>query len=137
MDVISELRPLEGAYDFLQELKAHTQVVLLSDTFEQFAHPLMAHLGFPTILCHDLVEADDRIVNYCLRMPDQKASAVSAFQSLNYHVAAAGDSYNDITMLTQADAGILFRAPDNVISEYPDFPSCTTYEELLELLLGS
>ena len=135
MDVISELRPLEGAYEFLQELKSRTQVVLLSDTFEQFAHPLMSHLDFPTILCHELLVADDRIVDYCLRMPDQKAGAVSAFQALNYRVVAAGDSYNDITMLTQADTGILFRAPDNVIGEYPDFPSCTSYEELLELLL--
>ena len=135
--VIAGLEPLDGALEFLRELESYVPVVLLSDTFEQFAGPLMAQLDHPTLLCHRLVVEDDRITDYRLRMPDQKRSAVQAFQSLNLQVIAAGDSYNDTTMLTQADRGFLFRAPDNVIAEFPRFPACAGYDELLDNLLGA
>jgi phosphoserine / homoserine phosphotransferase len=133
-DVIDGLGPLPGAREFLDELRARTQVVILSDTFEQFAAPLMRHLGMPTIFCHRLVVADDRIVDYRLRQPDQKQCSVRAFQSLQYKVIAAGDSYNDTTMLAAADAGFLFRAPDNVIREFPQFPAHTEYPALLDAI---
>jgi len=131
-DVIAGLAPLPGAKDFLDALRARTQVVILSDTFEQFAAPLMAQLGMPTVLCHRLVLDGDRIAGYRLRQPDQKRRAVHAFQSLNYRVVAAGDSYNDTSMLGAADAGFLFHAPDNVIAEFPRFPALDTYDELLD-----
>ena len=115
---------------FLDALRSRTQVVILSDTFEQFAAPLMAHLGMPTVLCHRLVVADDRIVDYRLRQPDQKRHAVEAFRSLNYRVVAAGDSYNDTAMLVAADAGFLFHAPDNVRAEFPQFPAIDDYDAL-------
>lgn len=130
-DVIAELEPLPGAREFLDELRRRTQVVILSDTFEQFAAPLMRHLGMPTVFCHRLVVADDRIVDYRLRQPDQKQCSVKAFQSLGYKVIAAGDSYNDTTMLGAADAGFLFHAPENVIAEFPQFRAMTDYDELL------
>ena len=130
-DVIAGLQPLEGARAFLDELRSETQVVLLSDTFEQFARPLMRQLGWPTVLCHRLVVQDDRIVDYRLRQPDQKQRAVEAFRRLNYRVVAAGDSYNDTTMLGAADAGFLFHAPPNVIAEFPQFPALDTYDDLL------
>lgn len=133
--VIADLRPLDGAKDFLDELRRNTQVVLLSDTFRQFGVPMMAHLGFPTLLCHDLVVENDVIVDYRLRMQDQKRCAVRSFQELNYNVAAAGDSYNDTTMLGQANRGYLFNAPPNVISEFPQFPALDSYEGLLNALL--
>ena len=130
-DVIGTLSPLDGAKSFLDELRAETQVVLLSDTFEQFAQPLMAQLGWPTVLCHRLVVDGDRIVDYRLRHPNQKQCAVEAFQRLNYRVIAAGDSYNDITMLAAADTGFLFRAPSNVIAEFPQYAAYERYDELL------
>jgi phosphoserine/homoserine phosphotransferase len=130
-DVIAGLAPLPGAVEFLDELRSRTQVVLLSDTFEQFARPLMRQLGWPTVLCHRLVVADDRIVDYRLRQPDQKRCAVRAFQSLEYRVVAAGDSYNDTSMLAAADAGFLFHAPPNVIAEFPQFPAIDDYDALL------
>ena len=133
-EVIAGLDALPGACAFLDELRARTQVVILSDTFEQFGAPMMCHLNQPTLLCHRLVVEDDRIVDYQLRMPDQKRHAVAAFQSLNYRVVAAGDSYNDTTMLSQADAGFLFHAPDNVIAEFPQFPALDTYDQLLDAL---
>jgi phosphoserine/homoserine phosphotransferase len=129
-DVIDSLGPLPGARAFLDDLRARTQVVILSDTFEQFGRPLMAHLGWPTLLCHRLEVSEDRIVGYRLRMPDQKRHAVQAFHGLNYRVVAAGDSYNDTAMLAEADAGILFHAPDNVKAEFPQFPTAETYDEL-------
>ena len=132
--VISTLSPLDGARAFLDELRRRTQVVILSDTFEQFAGPLMAQLGWPTILCHRLVIADDRISGYQLRQPDQKRSAVRAFQELRYLVVAAGDSYHDTTMLAQADAGFLFRSPANVRAEFPQYPAHEDYDELLVAL---
>jgi phosphoserine/homoserine phosphotransferase len=131
-DVIASLAPLEGAADFLEELRSRTQVVILSDTFEEFARPFMAQLGWPTVFCHRLVvEADGRISRYRLRQPDQKRRAVEAFHSLQYRVIAAGDSYNDTTMLAEADHGFLFRAPEHVITEFPEFPALTAYDDLL------
>ena len=129
-DVIAGLEPLDGARSFLDELREQTQVVLLSDTFEQFARPLMRQLGWPTVLCHRLVVTDDRIVDYRLRQPNQKQHAVEAFRALNYRVIAAGDSYNDTTMLGAADHGYLFHAPTNVIAEFPQFPALDTYDDL-------
>jgi phosphoserine/homoserine phosphotransferase len=135
--VIATLAPLEGARQFLDELRSRTQVILLSDTFEQFASPLMEQLGWPTIFCHRLVVDGDRIVDYRLRKPDQKRLAVHALQALNFRVVAAGDSYNDTTMLGAADAGFLFRAPARVVSEFPEFPAVDTYDELLDRIAGA
>jgi phosphoserine/homoserine phosphotransferase len=130
-DTISRLSPLEGAREFLDWLRERFQVVILSDTFYEFAEPLMRQLGFPTLLCHKLeVDESGRITDYTLRQRDPKRQSVRAFQLLNYRVVATGDSYNDTTMLTQAEAGILFHAPDNVIAEFPQFPAVHTYEEL-------
>jgi len=131
-DVIGGLEPLPGAADFLAELRTRTQVVILSDTFEQFAAPLMRQLGWPAILCHRLVVEDDRIVDYRLRMADPKRKAVQALHGLNYRVIAAGDSYNDTTMLLEADHGFLFHSPPNVQAEFPQLPALETYDELLE-----
>lgn len=132
---IASLSPLPGAREFLDELRSRTQVILLSDTFEEFARPLMAQLGWPTVLCHRLaVDDDGRIVGYRLRQPDQKRRAVAALHGLNYRVLAAGDSYNDTTMLAEADHGFLFRAPDNVIAEFPQFPALEAYDDLLDRL---
>ena len=121
-EVIGTLAPLEGAKAFLDELRSITQVVILSDTFLEFAKPLMEQLAWPTIFCHDLeIDAEGRVANYRLRQPDQKRKAVAAFRSLNFRVIAAGDSYNDTTMLGEADTGFLFRSPDNVKAEFPQF----------------
>lgn len=136
-DIIAGLDALPGACAFLDELRKRTQVIILSDTFEQFGVPMMCHLNRPTMLCHRLVVEDDMIVDYKLRIGDPKRSAVQAFQSLNYRVVAAGDSYNDTTMLGQADAGFLFRAPENVIEEFPEFPSLTEYDDLLDALTSA
>ena len=133
-EVISTLSPLEGAKDFLDELRAKTQVVILSDTFMQFATPLMRQLDWPTIFCHHLEVQDDVIANYCLRQPDQKRKSVEAFRALNFQVIAVGDSYNDTTMLEAADHGILFRAPDNVKAEFGSFPAVEEYSELMALI---
>lgn len=130
-EVIAGLQPLPGATEFLAELRTRTQVVILSDTFEQFAAPLMRHLDWPTLLCHRLIVDDDRIAGYRLRMPDPKRAAVEAFHSLNYRVVAAGDSYNDTSMLLAADAGFLFHAPRNVIDEFPQLPAIDTFDDLL------
>ena len=131
-EAIASLRPLDGALEFLDELRSRTQVILLSDTFEEFARPFMAQLGWPTVLCHRLVVDDHgHIVDYRLRQPDQKRHAVQALHGLNYRVLAAGDSYNDTTMLAEADHGFLFRAPDNVIAEFPQFPATDDYDDLL------
>jgi phosphoserine/homoserine phosphotransferase len=133
-DVIAGLAPLDGALEFLDELRSRTQVLILSDTFEQFGRPLMRQLNWPTLLCHRLVVDDDRIVGYRLRQPDQKRCAVEALRALNYRVVSAGDSYNDTAMLAAADAGFLFHAPDNVKVEFPQFPAVETYAELLALI---
>ena len=136
-DVISGLVPMEGAKDFLDGLRALTQVVILSDTFEQFAAPLMRQLGMPAILCHRLVVDDDRIVDYTLRMPDQKRRAVEAFRGLNYRVVAAGDSYNDSAMLVAANAGFWFHAPDSIAAQFPQLPTTNTYDELFAAITGA
>jgi len=129
-EVIAGLGPMPGAAAFLDWLRERFQVVILSDTFYQFGMPLMAQLGHPTLLCHNLRVADDRIVGYALRQSDQKTKAVAAFQSLNLRVVATGDSYNDTGMLAQADAGILFCPPANVVAEFPGFPVALDYDEL-------
>ena len=130
-DVIAELRPLDGAEDFLAWLREKSQVVILSDTFYEFAQPLMRQLGFPTLFCHRLqIAGDGRITGFELRMPDQKREAVRALKKLNFRVVATGDSYNDITMLSEADAGILFSPPENVIAEFPQFPVTVDYPGL-------
>ena len=129
--VIATLPPLPGALEFLRELRTLAQVIILSDTFEQFAQPFMRQLEWPSLFCHRLVVADDRITGYQLRMVDQKRQSVRALQLLNYRVLAAGDSYNDTTMLLQADHGYLFHAPDNVRREFPQFPAFDDYGALL------
>ncbi|MEM7409257.1 MAG: bifunctional phosphoserine phosphatase/homoserine phosphotransferase ThrH [Myxococcota bacterium] len=136
--VIGELSPLEGAPAFVDWLRERFQVVILSDTFYEFAAPLMAQLGYPTLFCHRLVvDGTGRITDYRLRQQDQKRCAVEAFHGLNFKVIASGDSYNDTSMLQAADAGILFRPPDNVIAEFPQFPVTRTYDELrAEFLRG-
>lgn len=131
-EVIGDLSPLEGARAFLDELRSFTQVIILSDTFEEFTNPLMRQLGWPTIFCHRLEVEEDRIVRYRLRQQNQKQKAVAAFHSLNYRVIAAGDAFNDITMLQEADAGFLFRAPENVKAQFPQFPAVEDYAALLQ-----
>jgi phosphoserine / homoserine phosphotransferase len=135
-EVIATLDPLDGASEFIDWLKPRFQVLILSDTFYEFGMPMMAKLGYPTLLCHKLeVDANGRIVNYKLRQPDPKRQSVRALQLLNYRVIAAGDSYNDTTMLKQAEAGILFNAPQNVINEFPQFPAVEGYDNLKREIL--
>lgn len=130
-DTISRLTPLEGAKEFVDWLRERFQLVILSDTFYEFAEPLMRQLGYPALLCHQLeTDAKGRITDYKLRQADPKRQSVRAFQLLNYRVIAAGDSYNDTTMLSQAEAGILFHAPANVIEEFPQFPAVHSYQDL-------
>jgi phosphoserine / homoserine phosphotransferase len=136
-DVISGLGPMEGAKDFLDRLRDRTQVIILSDTFEQFGAPLMRHLGMPTILCHQLIVRDDRIVDYRLRMQDQKRHAVDAFRGLNYRVVSAGDSYNDSAMLGAAHAGFWFHAPESIQAQFPQFPATDTYDDLFDAIVGA
>lgn len=137
-DVLAGLDPLPGARAFLDELRSRHPVVLLSDTFEQFAAALAPKLGLPTVLCHRLQvdDATDRITGYHLRMPDQKRAAVEAFRSLSYEVRAAGDSYNDTSMLLAADAGYLFRAPPTVVEALPQLEALEAYDDLLARLTG-
>jgi len=133
-DVIAGLQPLPGAADFLHWARQRFQVAIISDTFYQFAMPLMAKLGWPTLLCHRLVVDKDRIVDYRIRQKDPKRCSVRAFKSLEYRVLAAGDSYNDVTMLEEADAGFFYQAPANVRAEFPQYPAADTYAELETLL---
>jgi phosphoserine/homoserine phosphotransferase len=129
--VIDGMSPMPGALEFVNWLRERFQVVILSDTYYEFAQPLMRQLGYPTLFCHRLeADADGMIVNYHLRQKDPKRQSVKAFHALNYRVIAAGDSYNDTTMLAEAEAGILFRAPENVIREFPQFPAVHEYDEL-------
>jgi phosphoserine/homoserine phosphotransferase len=132
--VIGTLHPLDGAKEFLDELRSLVQVVILSDTFEQFAAPLLRQLGWPVLLCHRLVVENDRIVNYQLRIREQKREAVAAFKRLNYHVIAAGDSFNDTAMLKEANVGLLFHAPDAVKKQFPQFKAVETYADLMKLI---
>jgi phosphoserine/homoserine phosphotransferase len=130
-EVIATLSPLEGAADFVDWLRERFQVVILSDTFYEFASPLMKQLGYPTLLCHKLeTDANGNVVDYKLRQANPKRQAIVGFKSMYYRTIAAGDSYNDTTMLAEADAGILFHAPDNVISEFPQFPAVQTFDDL-------
>jgi phosphoserine/homoserine phosphotransferase len=134
-DVIATIRPLEGALEFLWWVRKRTQAIIVSDTFAQFADPLMQQLDRPTIFCHHLiVDGDDRITGYKLRQPDPKRKVVEALQSLEYQVIAFGDSYNDTSMLLKADLGILFRPPENVIADFPQLPVCYDYDELKKIL---
>ena len=132
--VIGTLRPLPGGKEFLDELRACAQVIILSDTFEQFATPLLQQLGWPTLLCHRLVVENDRIVDYRLRIPEQKQKTVAALKLLNYFVISAGDSFNDTAMLSEAHVGLLFRAPEGVKQKFPQFPAVETYPDLMKLI---
>lgn len=130
-DVIATLKPLDGAVEFVDWLRERFQVIILSDTFYEFSQPLMRQLGFPTLLCHRLnVDERGMVVGYTLRQRDPKRQSVLALKTLYYRVIAAGDSYNDTTMLGEADQGILFHAPQNVIDQFPQFPAVHTYEDL-------
>jgi phosphoserine/homoserine phosphotransferase len=136
-DVIGTMEPLPGAEEFLEELRDRSQVIILSDTFYQFAAPFMRQLGQPTLFCNELLADEaNRVIGYRLRTSDGKRRAVAALKSIGFRVHAAGDSYNDTTMLNEADRGILFRCPDNVAEEFPQFPRTETYDELLAALLG-
>jgi phosphoserine/homoserine phosphotransferase len=133
--VIRELGPMPGAKAFLDELRTRFQVLILSDTFYEFAMPLMAQLGMPTLFCHRLeTDANGFVENYRLRLPDQKRASVRALRSIAFKVIAAGDSYNDTAMLAEAHAGILFRPPQNVIDEFPQFPVVRDYAGLAEAI---
>ena len=129
--VIAQMGPLDGALEFVAWLRERCQVVILSDTFYQFAEPLMRQLGFPTLFCNQLeIDGRGRIVAYHMRMRDPKKHAVAAFKALNFLTMAAGDSYNDTAMLGEADAGFFFRPPDHLPKEFPQFPVTQTYSEL-------
>jgi phosphoserine/homoserine phosphotransferase len=135
--VISSIDPLPGAKDFVNWLRSVTPLIVVSDTFTEFADPLMEKLGRPALLCHNLtVDASGKILSYNLRQKDPKKKTVEALQSLNYKVIAIGDSYNDISMLQQAEAGILYRPPHNVTDDYPQFPVATSYSELKHLIMS-
>lgn len=132
-DVIATIEPLDGAREFLDKVRMLTQVVILSDTFTEFAKPLMEKLGWPTILCNSLsVDEDNMLTGIVMRQSDGKRKAIEAFRSINYRTFAAGDSYNDLTMIRTADSGCLFRAPANILREEPDLKLCTTYEGFYE-----
>ncbi len=133
---ISELDVMEGAREFMDWARARCPVVILSDTFYEFAMPLIQKLGYPTLLCHSIsYDESSRRLQYKLRQENQKQKSVEAFKSLNYRVAAAGDSYNDTFMLAAADAAALFRAPDSIVAEFPQYPSLHEYAELKEFLI--
>ncbi len=133
-EVIATLSPLDGASDFLNRLREKFQIIILSDTFYQFAMPLMKKLGYPTLFCHKLIiDKEGFISGYKLRIKDSKRESVKAFHKINFSVIATGDSYNDTTMLGEADKGILFCPPDNVIKEFPQFQVAVTYDKLFEL----
>ena len=135
--VIGSLTLLDGAKAFLDELRTLTQVIILSDTFEQFAAPLMKQLNWPTLFCHALVVENDRIVDYKLRIADQKRKAVAALKALNYRVISAGDSYNDTGMLAEANVGFLIHAPEKVKQEFPQFKAVESHAEILRLIKGA
>ena len=130
-EVIGVMTPMDGAIEFVNWLKKRFQVIILSDTFYEFSEPLMRQLNYPTLFCHRLIVDELGVITgYKLRQKDPKRQCVKAFHKLNFRVIASGDSYNDTTMLSEADAGILFRAPENVISEFPQYPAVHHYEEL-------
>lgn len=135
---VANMRPLDGATDFVAWMNERFQVIILSDTFYEFSQPLMRQLSWPTLLCHRLVvDSAGRVADYTLRQRDAKRQCVKAFRGLNFRVIAAGDSYNDTTMLEEADAGILFRAPDNVIGEFPQYPAVHSYDALRQEFIKS
>ncbi|MBN1198831.1 MAG: bifunctional phosphoserine phosphatase/homoserine phosphotransferase ThrH, partial [Bacteroidales bacterium] len=134
-EVIAQIRPLPGAIELIEWIRERTQLIVVSDTFRQFADPLLKQLGRPTLFCHNLeMDETNRIIKYKLRQPDPKRRTTEALQSLKYQVIAMGDSYNDISMLKQADIGILFRPPQNVINDYPEFQVANDYETLKKIL---
>ena len=134
-DVIATMDPLEGAVEFLEWVRSKTQIIIVSDTFTQFSGPLMKKLGWPTLFCHHLsIGPDGAVVDYHLRQPEGKKKSVEALQSLKYTVMAFGDSYNDIDMLKAADTGVLFRPPENVVGEFPEFPVATEYGDLKKII---
>ena len=134
-EVIANVDPMPGAKEFLDELRSITQAVILSDTFTQFAQPLMRKLGWPTIFCNELLVAEDgSISDYKLRCQNTKLSTVKAFQSVGYDTVAAGDSFNDLAMIRASTAGFLFRSTEAIIAANPDLPSCEEYDDLLELI---
>ncbi len=131
-DVIRNLGLLKGAREFMDTLRDEAQVIILSDTFQEFAYPIMQNLGMPTIFCHNLIVEDDMIKGYHLRLNDQKTKVVKSLQDLNFKVFASGDSFNDTGMLKQADKGCFFCAPDSIVAQFPQLDSTKTYAELLE-----
>ena len=134
-DVIAAMDPLEGAVEFLEWVRSKTQIIIVSDTFTQFAGPLMKKLGWPTLFCHHLsIDPDGKVAGYHLRQQEGKKKAVIALQSLKYRVMAFGDSYNDIDMLKEADAGVFFRPPANVVQEFPEFPVAFEYKDLKNII---
>ena len=134
-DTIATIDPMPGAKDFLDELRSLTQAVILSDTFSQFAKPLMKKLGWPTIFCNELIVDDNgKIADYHLRCEKTKLTTVRALQSCGFETIASGDSFNDLAMIRASKAGFLFRAPDSIKADYPDIPACDTYDELLALI---
>ena len=137
-EVVAGLEPLPGAIEFVDWLRERFQVIILSDTFYEFSQPLMRQLHWPTLFCHRLItDETGRVVDYKLRQEDPKRASVKAFHSLNYRVIAAGDSYNDVTMLSEADVGILFHAPQNVIDEFPQYPSVQEFGELRKTFIAA
>ena len=132
--VISTLHPLDGGREFLDELRSLTQVIILSDTFEEFAQPLMKQLGWPALFCHKLEVQNDRIINYRLRLTNQKQESVAALKKLNFHVIAAGDSFNDTGMLMEANVGFFFRSPPAIQQQFPQFKAVEEYSALLNLI---
>ncbi len=134
-DVIHKMEPLPGALDFLNWMRTQTQVIVVSDTFVQFAGPLMKKLGYPTLFCHSLEVAEDNsVIGYKLRQVEGKKRTVQALRSLEFKVIALGDSYNDINMLKESDMGILFCPPQNVIDEYPEIPVTTDYDQVKQIM---
>lgn len=132
-NVIAQMSPLEGAKESMDYLRSQMQVVIISDTFDQFAGPLLKQLGYPTIFCNTLVvDKDNKVVDFTLRQDDQKRKVIQALKGLNYETIACGDSYNDVTMLDEADHGILFNPPENVVTDHPGFPIVRNYEELIK-----
>ncbi len=134
-DVIACLEPLDGALDLLNWIRRRTQIIILSDTFEEFARPLMAKLNYPTLLCHNLtIDEQGNIIDYNIRIKNQKQQAVKALKNMNYHVVAFGDSYNDTAMIQEADQGFFFNPPDSVVKDFPQFPVTGNYQELKTMI---
>lgn len=137
-DTIATIRPLPGAREFLDELRTMTQVIIISDTFTQFAAPLMKQLGYPTLFCNTLEVADDgMITDFKMRIQDSKLNTVRALQSIGFDTIASGDSYNDLAMIEASKAGFLFRTTDQIRKDHPQIPSCDTFDELMELIRGA